>query len=117
MNIFEQIVEATVAADEQRCVALAREVLDGGTDPLQAVLLGRLDGDLVESDDRPRHARSDQRVMAVRVDLAHGRSSHSPMGRVGHELHKAPRQRLAVQGDLSVDVGHRWEIRAVAAAG
>ena len=44
MNIFEQIVEATVAADEQRCVALAREVLDSGTDPLQAIEQGYTKG-------------------------------------------------------------------------
>jgi corrinoid protein of di/trimethylamine methyltransferase len=40
MKILEQIVEATVAGDQERCVALAREVLDGGTDPLQAIEQG-----------------------------------------------------------------------------
>jgi 5-methyltetrahydrofolate--homocysteine methyltransferase len=44
MNIFEKIVEATVAGDEQRCVALAREVLDTGTSPLQAIEQGYTKG-------------------------------------------------------------------------
>jgi corrinoid protein of di/trimethylamine methyltransferase len=44
MNIFEQIVEATVAGDEERCVSLAREVLDTGKDPLQAIEEGYTKG-------------------------------------------------------------------------
>jgi corrinoid protein of di/trimethylamine methyltransferase len=44
MSIFEKIVEATVAGDEQRCVALAREVLDTGTSPLQAIEQGYTKG-------------------------------------------------------------------------
>jgi len=44
MSIFEQIVEATVSGDEERCVALARQVLDSGTDPLQAIEQGYTKG-------------------------------------------------------------------------
>ena len=40
MKIFEQIVEATVAGDRERCVALAGEVVDTGADPLQAIEQG-----------------------------------------------------------------------------
>ena len=40
MKIFEQIVEATVAGDQERCVALAQEVLASGADPLQAIEQG-----------------------------------------------------------------------------
>ena len=40
MKIFEQIVEATVAGDQERCVALAQEVVDSGADPLQAIEQG-----------------------------------------------------------------------------
>jgi corrinoid protein of di/trimethylamine methyltransferase len=37
MNIFDQIVEATVQGDETRCLALAQQVLDEGLDPLEAI--------------------------------------------------------------------------------
>jgi dimethylamine corrinoid protein len=40
MEIFKQIVEATVAGDQERCVALAQEVLASGADPLQAIEQG-----------------------------------------------------------------------------
>jgi corrinoid protein of di/trimethylamine methyltransferase len=40
MNPFEQIVEATVAGDQERCVALARQVVEHGVDPLQAIEQG-----------------------------------------------------------------------------
>lgn len=40
MKIFEQIVEATVAGDQERCVALARQVIDQGADPLAAIEQG-----------------------------------------------------------------------------
>lgn len=40
MKLFEQIVEATVAGDQERCVALAQEVLESGADPLQAIEQG-----------------------------------------------------------------------------
>jgi corrinoid protein of di/trimethylamine methyltransferase len=40
MNPFEQIVEATVAGDQERCVALARQALEQGVDPLQAIEQG-----------------------------------------------------------------------------
>lgn len=50
MKIFEQIVEATVAGDQERCVALAQEVLDGGTDPLQAIEQGYTKGMAIVGD-------------------------------------------------------------------
>jgi len=37
MNHLEQIVKATVEGDEERCVALAQQVLDQGLDPLEAI--------------------------------------------------------------------------------
>lgn len=40
MEVFEQIVEATVAGDEDRCTALARTVIERGLDPLQAIEQG-----------------------------------------------------------------------------
>jgi dimethylamine corrinoid protein len=44
MKIYEQIIEATVAGDQERCVALAREVLDSGADPLLAIEKGYTKG-------------------------------------------------------------------------
>jgi corrinoid protein of di/trimethylamine methyltransferase len=40
MNLFEQIIEATVAGDEKRCVALAHEVIAQGMDPFEAIQEG-----------------------------------------------------------------------------
>jgi len=37
MNLFEQMVEATVGGDEARCVALAQQVVDEGVDPVEAI--------------------------------------------------------------------------------
>ena len=37
MNVLEQIVQATVEGDAERCVALAQQVLDEGVDPLDAI--------------------------------------------------------------------------------
>jgi len=50
MKIFEQIVEATVAGDQERCVALAQEVLDSGADPLQAIEQGYTKGMTIVGD-------------------------------------------------------------------
>ena len=50
MNTFEQIVEATVSGDQERCVALAKEVLDSGTDPLQAIEQGYTKGMTIVGD-------------------------------------------------------------------
>jgi len=40
MELFEQIVEATVAGDPDRCLALAGQVIESGVDPLQAIEQG-----------------------------------------------------------------------------
>jgi len=40
MKLVEQIIEATVAGDQERCVSLAREVVAQGVDPLQAIEQG-----------------------------------------------------------------------------
>jgi len=37
MNLFEQMVEATVEGDEARCVAMAQQVVDEGVDPVEAI--------------------------------------------------------------------------------
>jgi corrinoid protein of di/trimethylamine methyltransferase len=37
MDLFEQIVLATVEGDEAKCVALAQQVLDQGLDPVEAI--------------------------------------------------------------------------------
>ncbi len=37
MSVLEQIVQATVEGDAERCVALAQQVLDEGVDPLDAI--------------------------------------------------------------------------------
>jgi corrinoid protein of di/trimethylamine methyltransferase len=50
MELFEQIVEATVAGDQERCVALAHQVLDTGTDPLQAIEQGYTKGMTIVGD-------------------------------------------------------------------
>jgi len=50
MKLFEQIVEATVAGDQERCVALAREVVDKGVDPLQAIEQGYTSGMTIVGD-------------------------------------------------------------------
>ncbi|MFQ6016043.1 MAG: corrinoid protein [Anaerolineae bacterium] len=50
MNLFEQMVQATVEGDEERCVALARQALDQGMDPLQAVQEGYARGMTIVGD-------------------------------------------------------------------
>ena len=50
MKLFERIVEATVSGDEERCVALAQEVLDKGADPLQAIEQGYTKGMAIVGD-------------------------------------------------------------------
>jgi corrinoid protein of di/trimethylamine methyltransferase len=40
MEIYDNIVEATVAADEERCVQLAKDVVEQGIDPLEAIEKG-----------------------------------------------------------------------------
>lgn len=50
MELFEQIVEATVAGDEERCVALAQAVIDDGFDPLQAIEQGYAKGMTIVGD-------------------------------------------------------------------
>jgi len=40
MDPIERIVQATVRGDEEQCVALARQVLDQGLDPLDAIQRG-----------------------------------------------------------------------------
>lgn len=40
MNLLEQIVQATVKGDEERCVALAQQVLDEGLNPVEAIQEG-----------------------------------------------------------------------------
>ena len=47
MNLFAQIVEATVDGDEERCVALAQQALDEGLDPFQTIQEGYTQGMLV----------------------------------------------------------------------
>jgi methanogenic corrinoid protein MtbC1 len=44
MNVFEQIVEATVAGDKDRCVALAQQVVSQGVDAFQAIQEGYTKG-------------------------------------------------------------------------
>jgi corrinoid protein of di/trimethylamine methyltransferase len=50
MELFERIVEATVAGDQERCVALAQEVIDNGIDPLQAIEQGYTKGMAIVGD-------------------------------------------------------------------
>jgi corrinoid protein of di/trimethylamine methyltransferase len=40
MNLIEQIIEATVKGDEERCVTLAQQVLDENLDPVEAIQNG-----------------------------------------------------------------------------
>ena len=47
MNLLEQIMEATVEGDEERCVVLAQQVLDQGLDPFEAVQEGFTKGMLI----------------------------------------------------------------------
>ena len=44
MKIIDDIVEATVEGDEDRCVALAQQVLEQGMDPFQAIQEGFVRG-------------------------------------------------------------------------
>ena len=44
MNVFEQIVEATVAGDKDRCVALAQQAVSQGIDAFQALQEGYTKG-------------------------------------------------------------------------
>lgn len=39
-DLLQQMAEATVAGDEQRCVSLARQALDDGIDPFEAIQKG-----------------------------------------------------------------------------
>ena len=50
MELFYKIVEATVAGDQERCVALAQEVLDNEVDPLQAIEQGYTKGMTIVGD-------------------------------------------------------------------
>jgi len=50
MELFKQIVEATVAGDQERCVALAQAVLDEGVDPLEAIEQGYTKGMAIVGD-------------------------------------------------------------------
>ncbi len=47
MNLLEQIVEATVEGDQERCAALAQQVLDQDLDPLEAIQEGFTKGMLI----------------------------------------------------------------------
>jgi methanogenic corrinoid protein MtbC1 len=47
MKLIDEIVEATVEGDEDRCVALAQQVLDQGVDPFQAIQEGFTRGMLI----------------------------------------------------------------------
>ncbi len=44
MNVLEQIVQATVEGDAERCTALAQQVLDEGMDPAEAINEGFTEG-------------------------------------------------------------------------
>ena len=43
-RLFEEMVKATVAADEEQCVSLARKAVDKGVDPFQAIQNGFAQG-------------------------------------------------------------------------
>lgn len=43
-RLFEEMVKATVAADEEQCVSLARKAIDKGVDPFQAIQNGFAQG-------------------------------------------------------------------------
>lgn len=47
MNLLEQIVEATVEGDQERCVSLAQQVLDQDLDPFEAIQKGFTKGMLI----------------------------------------------------------------------
>lgn len=47
MKLIDEIVEATVEGDEDRCVALAQQALDQGVDPFQAIQEGFTRGMLI----------------------------------------------------------------------
>ena len=49
-SLIKEMVEATVAGDEERCVALARQALEEGLDPLQAIQEGYSQGMLIVGD-------------------------------------------------------------------
>jgi corrinoid protein of di/trimethylamine methyltransferase len=40
IDLFEQMVEATVAGEEERCANLARQAMDEGVDPFEAIQKG-----------------------------------------------------------------------------
>lgn len=40
MDLFEQMVQATLAGDEERCVTLARQAMEQGIDPFEAIQKG-----------------------------------------------------------------------------
>lgn len=40
MDLFEQMVQATLAGDEERCVTLARQAMEQGIDPFKAIQKG-----------------------------------------------------------------------------
>jgi len=50
MNLFEDIVEATVDGNQERCVALAQQVLDQDMDPFEAIQEGYTKGMLIVGD-------------------------------------------------------------------
>jgi len=50
MNLFEQIVEATVDGNQERCVTLAQRVLDENADPFEAIQEGYTKGMLIVGD-------------------------------------------------------------------
>ncbi len=50
MNLFERMVEATVGGDMDLCVALARQALDEGVDPYEAIEEGYTRGMFIVGD-------------------------------------------------------------------
>jgi corrinoid protein of di/trimethylamine methyltransferase len=50
MSLLEQIVEATVEGDEERCVALAQQALDQGLNPVEAIEEGYSKGMVIVGD-------------------------------------------------------------------
>lgn len=50
MNLFDQIVEATVDGNQERCVTLAKKVLDENADPFEAIQEGYTKGMLIVGD-------------------------------------------------------------------
>ena len=47
VNLFKEMVEATVAGDEERCVALAQQAIDQKVDPSQALQEGYSEGMII----------------------------------------------------------------------